>query len=163
MVEDTHLRELVDFVAEVMSASIEALQSFPEGYVPARERVTCSADASLMQQFDVRDILAEAERAGFSRREDAGAPPANERFLENFARRQRAKGRADPGELWRHPGRDAAVPLRGLASTRTLVALCRRPRSTKEAGVGDRCSGETSDPVGFCGKAAMLRAAPPQR
>jgi hypothetical protein len=148
MVEDTHLRELVDFVAEVMSASIEALQSFPEGYVPPESELPRSADASLMQQFDVRDILAEAEVQAFLT-ERTGALP--ERFLSNFL----AAGSVIGQILANFGVTQDGTPLSYMGllldeDSRNLMLAAAQYR--KEAG-GTDASGET-DPVGF-GKAAM--------
>ncbi|NZD63634.1 toll/interleukin-1 receptor domain-containing protein [Rhizobium sp. WYCCWR 11290] len=60
MTEDAHLRELVDFVTEVVSEAVEALRSFPEGYLPQESQLPRDTEALPLGQFDFSDILAEA-------------------------------------------------------------------------------------------------------
>lgn len=148
MTEDAHLRQLVDFVTEVVRESAEALRSFPEGYAPMESQLPRDSGATPLQQFDVSDILAEAKVRTFLA-EKIGALP--ERFRTSFL-----KAGSVIGQILASFGvsqDDAPLPdiqlLRDEEFRNLMLAVGEYSKEVRGADVS-----KDADPVGF-GKAAM--------
>jgi hypothetical protein len=148
MTEDAHLRELVDFVREVVSQSMEALMSFPEGYAPPESQLPRDANASPMRQFDIGDILAEAKVRAFLA-EKIGSLP--ERLRTSFLTAGSVIGQILANFGVSHD--ESPLPDIHLLLDEDFMNLMLAAREySKEARGSD--DSDDADPVGF-GKAAM--------